>query len=120
MPLNPQVIELAARKNSPVHPVKGALQRLLDLTAKNVPPQRLAREVDIILGEWQRAPEADPAEIKARLEELREHLAAGVADAEEQVSDVDRSQEAAVKQANATLAALVATHDATLRALAMM
>ena len=44
-------------------------------------------------------------------------LATGVADAEEQVADVDSGEPAAVKQAAATLAALRATQEATTRAL---
>ncbi|MDB5414021.1 MAG: hypothetical protein JWR10_2356 [Rubritepida sp.] len=111
---------MAARKKAPARPVQAALQRLLDLATKAVPPSRMAREVDIIVREWSTAPEADPTEVKERLDELREQIAVGVADAEEQVSDVDRSEAAAVKQADVTLAALVATHDAAVRALAAL
>jgi hypothetical protein len=49
---------------------------------------------------------------------LREQIAAGVGDAEEQLADVDSSEPAAVRQAQATLAALVATRDAARDALA--
>jgi DNA-binding response OmpR family regulator len=43
--------------------------------------------------------------------------ARSVADAEEQVSDTDAADAPAVKQAAITLAALVATRDATMRAM---
>ncbi len=111
---------MAARPKSRISPVDGALHRLLDLAAKAVPPSRMAREVEVIISEWMREPEADPVQIKERVDDLRERVTAGVADAEEQVADVDRSEAAAVKQADATLAALVATRDAALRALAAM
>ena len=106
-----------ARKPSRPRPVDAAILRLMALVAKGVAPHRMAREVEIIAGEWAAAPEADPAETRDRLDQLRELIAAGVADAEEQVSDVDTSEPAAVKQAAATLAALRATQEATARAL---
>ena len=110
--------QVAAQRQTRVRPVDAALQRLLALVAKGVQPTRMAREVEVIVAEWRGAPGADPAETRQRLDELREQVVAGVADAEEQVSDADSSEPAAVKRAGMTLAALVATRDATLRALA--
>ena len=72
----------------------------------------MAREVGVIVAEWLGAPDAEAEDVRARLDELREQLAAGVSDAEEQVSYVDPDESAAVKQAGITLAALVATRDA--------
>jgi hypothetical protein len=112
------MVGMAARRNGPVRPVETALRRLLELAAKSVPPSRMAREVEIIVAEWRRVPEADASEVREQVSELLEQLASGVSDAEEQVSDVDQSDAAAVKQADATLAALLATRDAALRALA--
>jgi hypothetical protein len=60
----------------------------------------------VAVAEWLRVPDADPSEAKAWLDELREQIAIGVGDAEEQVSDIDTSKPATVKQAQATLAAL--------------
>jgi tryptophanase len=57
-----------------------------------------------------------PSEVRERLDELREQIIAGVADAEEQLSYVDASEAVAVKQAQLTLAGLVATKDAIDRA----
>ena len=99
-----------------MRPVDAAIVRLMALAAKGVQPQRMAREVEVIVAEWLHAPDADPAETKAWLDELREQIAVGVGDAEEQVSDTDTSEPAAVGQAQATLAALVATRDAAERA----
>ncbi len=50
------------------------------------------------------------------LDELREQIVTGVGDAEEQVSYVDASDPGVVKQASLTLAALVASRDAIVRA----
>jgi hypothetical protein len=73
----------------------------------------MAREVDAILGEWRDAtPPDEEAELAERIDTLREHLADGVAAAEEAVADVDQSDAGAVKQANQVLAALVATRNA--------
>lgn len=107
---------MAARRQPRVRPVDAAIVRLMALAAKGVQPQRMAREVEVIVAEWLRAPDADPSEAKAWLNELREQIAIGVGDAEEQVSDIDTSEPAAVRQAQATLAALVATRDAAERA----
>ncbi len=109
---------MAARKPARLRPTDAALMRLLALAAKGVPPNRMAREVEVIVAEWQRAEDSDPLATKEWLDELREQIAAGVADAEEQVADADSSEPAAVKQAGITLAALVATRDAATRAMA--
>ena len=107
---------MAARRPPRVRPVDAAIVRLMALAAKGVQPPRMAREVEVIVAEWLRAPDADTIEAKGWLDELREQIVVGVADAEEQVSGIDSSEPAAVKQAQATLAALVATRDAAERA----
>jgi hypothetical protein len=73
----------------------------------------MAREVDAILGEWRHTtPPDEETELVERIATLREHLAEGVAAAEEAVEDVDQGDAGAVKQARQVLAALVATRDA--------
>ncbi len=109
---------MAAGKSRRMRPVEAASVRLMALAAKGVPPPRIAREVEVIVAEWLRAPDADPSAAREWLDELREQIAAGVGDAEEQLADIDTSEPAAVKQAQATLAALVATRDAAQLALA--
>jgi hypothetical protein len=111
---------MAARKQARVRPVDAAIVRLMALAAKGVQPTRMAREVEVIAAEWRNANDAEPEEVRERLDELREQIVAGVGHAEEQVSDIDTSEAAAMKQANATLAALVATRDAAVRALAAL
>jgi hypothetical protein len=101
-----------------MRPVDAAIIRLMTLAAKGVQPHRMAREVEVIANEWLQGPDADPSDVKGRLNELREQIVVGVGDAEAQLSDIDRGEPAAVKQAQATLAALVATRDAMQRALA--
>ncbi len=107
---------MAARQRAAMRPLDAALVRLQAMAARGVQPSRMAREVDLIVAEWLGAADADPEEVKVRLDELREQLASGVVDAEEQVSYVDPDEAAAVKQAGVTLAALVATRDAVERA----
>lgn len=109
---------MAVKRSRPVKPVDAALARLLALAAKGVVPLRMAREVEGIVAEWQAMPEAEPYDIKERLAEMGEQLAQGVADAQEQVSDTDAADAPAVKQAANTLAALEATRDAAVRAMA--
>jgi len=111
---------MAARRQARVRPVDAAIVRLMALAAKGVPPHRIAREVEVIVAEWLRAPDADPIEAKGWLDELREQIVVGVADAEEQVSYVDAGEPAAVKQASLTLAALQASRDAVERASASL
>jgi hypothetical protein len=111
---------MAARKARPVRPVDAAIARLIALAGKGAAPGRMTREMEVIAAEWLAEPECDPLEIRDRLDELREQLAAGVGHAEEQVADIDASEAGAVKQAGAMLAALVATRDAASRALGML
>lgn len=104
---------MAARKTRAERPIDAALKRLVALAGRGVAPSRMAREVEAILGEWRDAtPAGDEAELAEQIEALREHLAEGVAAAEEAVSDVDQSDAGAVKQAHQVLAALAATRDA--------
>lgn len=102
---------MAGRKR-PARPVDVALKRLLELVGKGATPARMAREASAIIGEWRDMPDADQDAVAEQLAELREQLDAGVADAEERVSDVDSSEPAAVKQAALTLAAMRATREA--------
>lgn len=105
---------MAAKRQVVVRPLQAALLRLQALAARGVQANRMAREVEVIVGEWQAS--AEPSDMKEWLEELHEQLANGVVDAEEQVSYVDPGEAAAAKQAQLTLAALVATRDAVERA----
>jgi hypothetical protein len=111
---------MALRRQARVRPVDAAIGRLMALAMKGVQPGRMAREVEVIVSEWLGGADTDPLEVRERLDELREQIVTGVADAEEQVADVDSSEPAAVKQAGLTLAALVATRDATVRSLATL
>jgi hypothetical protein len=103
---------MAARKPR-ARPVDAALKRLLTLAARGVAPNRMAREVDAIVAEWrQGAADDERSDIDEQLDALCEQLDAGVAAAEEALSDVDASDAGAVKQARHMLAALAATRDA--------
>lgn len=111
---------MATQTRARMRPVDAATIRLMELAARGVAPHRIAREVEIIVAEWLRAPDADPMDAKAWLEEMREQIVVGVADAEEQVSYVDPDDTAAAKQADLTLAALQASRDAVDRAAASL
>jgi hypothetical protein len=102
------------KKTRAPSPLNAALARLMELAAKAVPPHRMAREVELIVVGWEA--EAEPGVLRDRLDDLLEQLSTGVADAEAQRDDVDASEPAAVKQAETTLTALVATRDAALLA----
>ena len=107
---------MAARRRAATRPLDAALMRLQTMATRGVQPTRMAREVELIVGEWLGEADADFGDVRTRLDELHEQLASGVVDAEEQVSYVDPDEAAAVKQAGVTLAALVATRDAVERA----
>jgi hypothetical protein len=111
---------MAERRQNRARPLDAAISRLMALAAKGVQPIRMAREVEMIVGEWVGAVDAEPSEVKERLDELHEQIVAGVTDAEEQLSDTDASDPGAAKHAGLTLAALVATRDAAVRALATL
>ena len=73
-------------------------------------------DADGTIRHWNGQAEAITGVLRDRLDDLLEQLSTGVADAEAQRDDVDTSEPAAVKQAETTLTALVATRDAALLA----
>ncbi len=75
-------------------------------------PGRMVREAQKIIAEWRAESDLDDATLRERLEALREDLTAGVAAAEEQAGDVDRSDAGAVRQAASSLTGLQAVRDA--------
>nr|WP_314074255.1 hypothetical protein [uncultured Roseococcus sp.] len=91
--------------------VATALARLQELAARAASPARMAREVQIILREWS-AEESDLLAVSSRKTDFLSKLENGVADAEEQLADVDREDRAALLQAETTLAALTACREA--------
>jgi hypothetical protein len=100
------------------NPVDGALARLADLAGRGVQPSRMTREVETIVSAWCDGPTAAaPDEVSERLTLLHEQLIAGVEAAAEQVSDVDRSDSAALRHAGLVHAALVAAAGAVEHAL---
>lgn len=82
-----------ARYSRSIQLVGAAFERLTALATKGLLPARIAREVEIIIGEWSVVLRADPTAAQGRALELLEQLGAGVVDAEEQMADVDRSEE---------------------------
>lgn len=104
---------MAPTVKSRERPLEGAVSRIVTLAGRSPTPGRMAREIEIIVGEWEAelGGEIDP--VRERVQELLEMLEGGVTDAEEQVSDVDRSDEPAARQAQVTLVALTACRDKT-------
>ena len=90
---------MAARRRAATRPLDAALVRLQTMAARGGQPNRMAREVELIVREWLGEASADPDEVRTRLDELHEQLASGVVDAEEQVSYVDPDEAAAKVQA---------------------
>jgi hypothetical protein len=70
----------------------------------------MRREVDAAVAEL--LTEADRGMVREWLEEMHTGFADGVEAATEQAADVDQSSKAEVRQADATVAALIATRDA--------
>ncbi|MFT8243190.1 hypothetical protein [Roseomonas sp. BN140053] len=88
------------------------MARIAELAGKGSSPGRITREVDTIVSGWLAGAEVDRAEVKERLEDMRDQLAAGVEDAREQLDGTDQSDKAAVKHGTLSLAALEAARDA--------
>ncbi len=99
-----------AAKRAPA-PVPAALERLAKLSAAATGPDRMAREAQSIIAMWRAEPDLDAGDLRERLETLRDDLAAGVSDAEEQAGDVDSSDKAATRQAAATVNGLRAVYE---------
>ncbi len=110
------MVKPPSRSRLTASPVPAALERLAKLSGAGTAAERMAREADRIIGEWQ-AEGLDASDLRERLEALRDDLAGGVAQAEESSGDVDSSDKGAVRQARATLDGLVAAHRAVMDAL---
>jgi len=106
---------MVATVNSRVRPLDGAVQRITALAGRAATPSRMAREVELIVAGWEQELGGEVEPVQERVRELHESLVAGVSDAEEQASDVDRGDAAAARQADATLAALTTCRDAAAR-----
>ncbi|TCH99205.1 hypothetical protein EJV46_07935 [Roseococcus sp. SYP-B2431] len=103
---------MPAHAKSRARPLDAAVQRIITLAGRAASPSRMAREVEIIIGEWERELGGEVEPIQERVQELHEALVEGASDAEKQVWDVDRSDVAAARQAEATLVALTTCRDA--------
>ena len=110
------MVKPPSRSRLTASPVPAALERLAKLSGAGTAAERMAREADRIIGEWQ-AEGLDASDLRERLEALRDDLAGGVAQAEESSGDVDSSDKGAVRQARATLDGLAAAHRAVMDAL---
>ncbi|TCH97630.1 hypothetical protein EJV46_16050 [Roseococcus sp. SYP-B2431] len=106
---------MPGQAKSRVRPLDAAVQRIVTLAGRGALPSRMAREVEIIIGDWERELGGEVEPVQERVQALHEALVAGVSDAEEQVSDVDRSDQAAARQAEVTLVALTSCRDAAAR-----
>jgi hypothetical protein len=89
--------------------VRAALQRLSDLVSRGYQADRIGREAEALIAGWKEA--LPPDELRERLEEMHEQLAAGVEAAEEQISEMGEGDSAASRAASRTLAALAQARD---------
>jgi hypothetical protein len=95
------------------NPVDAAMARLADLAGRGVQPARLAREVDTIVAGWlDGASAVPPDEVAERLVVLHENLTAGAEAAAEQLADIDRGDNGALRHAGLVHAALLAAVQA--------
>ncbi|WP_424814845.1 hypothetical protein [Roseococcus sp. YIM B11640] len=106
---------MAATVKSRVRPLDSAVQRIVALAGRNPAPSRMAREVELIITGWENELGGEFEPIRERVQDLHEALVAGAVDAEEQLSDVDRSDAGALRQAEATAVALTTCSDAAAR-----
>ncbi|MBS7811183.1 hypothetical protein [Roseococcus pinisoli] len=111
----PKEHEMAATAKSRVRPLDNAVMRIIQLAGRGAAPSRMAREIELIISEWEQELGGEIEPTRERVDGLHEMLVSGVADAEEQVSDVDRGDPAALRQAQTTLAGLTTCRDAALR-----
>jgi hypothetical protein len=104
------VPEIPLRPPAIPTPVPDALERLARFAASGTGPNRMVREAQKIITAWQGEPDLDPDGLRRRLETLRDDLTTGIMAAEEQAADVDHSDRAATRQAEASLKGLQAAH----------
>lgn len=90
------------------------LQRLADQIGRGYGAERMRREAASLIEELKTSMEPDA--VRERLEEISEHLAAGVEAAEEQGCEIDSGNKSAVSTYEGVLAALRATQSAFARA----
>lgn len=106
---------MPASAKSRISPIDGAAMRIIQLAGRAAAPGRMAREVDVIISDWEQELGGDIDALKERVQILHEALESGVVDAEEQLADLDRGDAAAMRQATATLAGLTTCRDAAAR-----
>ncbi|MBC9208895.1 hypothetical protein IBL26_18760 [Roseomonas aerophila] len=90
------------------------LMRLAEQIGRGFGAERMRREAASLIQELKTS--MDPDAVRDRLEEISEHLAAGVEATEEQACEIDSSSKSAKSVYDGTLAALKATHEAFARA----
>jgi hypothetical protein len=101
---------LAAPAGPTIESGKDALKRLSELLGRGYDAARMEREVASVMSAWAAALHED--EMRERLDEVREQLAAGVEAVEEQGSEIDGESKTATAACQRSLAAIRATHRA--------
>ena len=112
----PKVVKLPSAKAQ----LGAAMTALSKLAQAGTAPERMRREVGIIAAGWLAQPEMERERVREQLATMRDELSEGLEAMEEQVSDMDQSEAAAMKQAARTLDALRATRDALAEELASL
>jgi hypothetical protein len=90
------------------------LMRLAEQINRGFGAERMRREAAALIEDLKTSMEPDA--VRERLEEISEHLAAGVEAAEEQGCEIDAGSKSAMANYESVLAALRATHAAFSRA----
>jgi hypothetical protein len=102
----------------PVESGRAALKRLADLLGRGFDAPRMEREAAAVMSVWAAA--LAPEEMRERLDEIREELAAGIEAAEEQGGEIEDGDKAGAAAYQRSLAAIRATHSAFDRAVQRM
>jgi len=105
---NPQRAEAPAAPS--IESGEQALKRLSELLGRGYDAARMEREVASLMSTWAVTLHED--EMRERLDEVREQLAAGVESVEEQGSEIDSESKTATTAYQRSLAAIRATYRA--------
>ena len=86
------------------------MKGLLDLFGRTPTPARVTLHVERLLSGWREA--LDPDSYAERLDALREALAEGISQTEEDAADVDPASKAEARQAAAVVASMRTAYEA--------
>ena len=96
-----------------VSPQRAAITRLSEVMARGASPDRMVREVDVVVAPLREAGDAE--QVQTWLEELRDGFAENAAAALEAIDEVESNEKAQRRHAENAANAMAATRDAFAR-----